>query len=258
MGLFSVASAKGAPGVSIATMALASTWPTDPLVADIDPAGGDLVWRCRTPDGDPLENDRGLLSLGAAVRRGAQEADLSEHLQEIGGGIEVLAGLASPTQVSGLGASWGQLPAVFRAADRDVLADCGRVVPGSAVMPVLNASDAVLFVVEPTVEGTAHLRDRLTGLRDQLSLGAPDGVPVGVAVVTSPKDRRSARDLQRLLDSAGIAAQVLGVLAHDPKAASVLRGQGSARIATSLLIRSAAEVGARLQELAERRYAGLR
>ena len=85
----------------------------------------------------------------------------------------MLAGIASPTQVAGLGAAWGQLPAVFRAADHDVLADCGRVVPGSAVTPVLLAADAVLFVVAPTVEGTAHLRERLKGMADQLGLGRP-------------------------------------------------------------------------------------
>lgn len=250
MALFSFASAKGSPGVSLAMMAIASTWESDPVVADLDTAGGDLAWRYRRPDGEPVDLDRGLLSLAASVRRGAHEADLAEHLQPIGGGIDLLAGLGSPTQVSGLGQSWGQLPAVFASTERDVLADCGRVVPGSAVMPVLSASAAVLFVVEPTVEGTAHLRDRLTGFKAQLSLGEPDGVPVAVAVVTSHKDTSSARDLQKLLDSAGIPATVLGVIVHDPKAAKVLQGQASGRIATSLLIRSAADVGTQLRTLA--------
>jgi MinD-like ATPase involved in chromosome partitioning or flagellar assembly len=258
MALFSVASAKGSPGVSLTAMALACTWPTDPLVADLDPAGGDFALRCRTPEGEPLSQDRGLLSLAAAVRRGAADADLGDHVQEIGGDIEVLAGLASPTQGTGLGAAWGQLPAVFRGAERDVIADCGRVVPGAAVMPVLAASDAVLFVLRPTVEATAHLRDRLMSLRDQLSLGAPDGVPVGIALVTSHKDRQSAGDLQRLLDSAGLPVQVLGVIAEDAKAATVLRGQATARIGSSLLIRSAADVSGRLHALAEHRLAALR
>ncbi|MBY9076383.1 hypothetical protein K1X13_16235 [Nocardioides sp. WL0053] len=254
MALYALASAKGSPGVSIATMALAGTWPTDPVVADLDPAGGDFTWRYRTVTDEPVDTDRGLLSLGAAVRRGAAEADLADHLQEIGGGVRVLAGIASPTQVAGLGAAWGQLPAVFRAADHDVLADCGRVVPGSAVTPVLLAADAVLFVVAPTVEGTAHLRERLKGMADQLGLGAPDGVPVGVAVVTSYKDRRSAPDLQQLLDSEGLGARVLGVLAHDRKAADAMRGAGYAGTARSLLVRSAVEVGARLAALADHRH----
>jgi hypothetical protein len=257
MALYSVACAKGSPGVSLATMALASVWPTDPLIADIDPVGGDFSLRCRTADGEPLSNDRGLLSLAAAVRRGAQEADLADHVQEVWGGIDLLAGLATPSQLSGLGAAWGQLPAVFRASDKDVLADCGRLVPGSAVMPVVAASDAVLFVVRPTLEATAHLRDRLMWLQDQLA-SAADDVPVGVVVVTTPKDRQSAPDLQRLLDSAGIRATVLGVLAEDRKAADVLRGQATSRIASSLLVRSATDLAARLQALAEDRAPALR
>lgn len=254
MALYAVASAKGSPGASLTAMALATIWPTDPVVADLDPAGGDFAWRCRTPNGDPIETDRGLLSLGASVRRGAHEADLAEHLQDVAGGLKVLAGVASPSQVSGLGAAWGQLPIVFKSSAADVIADCGRVVPGSAAMPVLLAADAVLFVVRPSVEGVAHLRDRLKGLKDQLNLGAPDGIPVGVAMVTSYRDTRSAPDLQQLLDSEGLAARVLGVVADDPKAAAALGGAGYARTSRSLLIRSAAEVGSRLVTLAGNRY----
>lgn len=254
MALYAVASAKGSPGASLTAMALAATWPTDPVVADLDPAGGDFSWRCRTPSGDPLETDRGLLSLGASVRRGAHEADLAEHLQEISGGVKVLAGVASPSQVTGLGAAWGQLPTVFNAAAMDVIADCGRVLPGSAAMPVLLASDAVLFVARPTVEGVAHLRDRLKGLKDQLNLGRPDGIPLGVALVTSYRDTRSVPDLQQLLDSEGLAARVLGVVAEDPKAAAALSGATYGRTARSLLIRSAAEIGSRLASLADHRY----
>ena len=136
MALYALASAKGSPGVSIATMALAGTWPTDPVVADLDPAGGDFTWRYRTVTDEPVDTDRGLLSLGGGPsrRRGGRPRGPPPGDR---GGVRVLAGIASPTQVAGLGAAWGQLPAVFRAADHDVLADCGRVVPGSAVTPVL-------------------------------------------------------------------------------------------------------------------------
>jgi hypothetical protein len=255
MALYALASAKGSPGTTVAAMALATVWPTDPVLADVDPAGGDLTWRCRTPDGDPLETSRGLLSLGASVRRGAHEAALEEHLQEMSGGVQVLAGVDSGAQVAGLGAAWGQLSTVFKSYSADVLADCGRVVPGSASLPVLQKADAVLFVVRPTVEGVAHLRDRLKSLRDQIDLGGLEGAPVGVAAVTSYRDTRSAPDLQQLLDSEGIAARVLGVLADDPKTADALRGVGYARSSRSLLIRSAAEIAGHLADLVHRRYA---
>jgi MinD-like ATPase involved in chromosome partitioning or flagellar assembly len=255
MGLYALASAKGSPGTTLTAMALAAIWPTDPVLADLDPSGGDLGWRCRTPDGEPLDTERGLLSLGASVRRGAHEVALEEHLQEMSGGVRVLAGLPSAAQVAGLGAAWGQLPTVFRNFDDDVLADCGRVVPGSASMPLLHQADAVLFVVRPSVEGVAHLRDRLGTLRQQIDLGGHEGPPVGVAVVTSYRDTRSGPDLQQLLDSEGIDASVLGTVADDPKTADALRGVGYARSARSLLIRSAAEVAGRLIELGQTRYA---
>ena len=255
MALYALASAKGSPGTTIAAMALATVWPTDPVLADVDPSGGDLTWRCRTPDGEPLDTNRGLLSLGASVRRGAHEAALEEHLQEVSGGVEVLAGVDSASQVAGLGAAWGQLPTVFRGYHADVLADCGRVVPGSASLPVLQRADAVLFVVRPGIEGVAHLRDRLKSLRDTIDVGGLEGPPVGVAAVTSYRDTRSAPDLQQLLDSERIEARVLGVLADDAKTADALRGVGYARSSRSLLIRSAAELAGRLTGLVHSRYA---
>jgi hypothetical protein len=249
MSLFAVASAKGSPGVTVGACALGAIWPTDPVLAELDPAGGDLAWRCRTAHGEPLDTERGLLSLGAGVRRGAAEVDLNDHLQEISGGLQVLAGLTSPGQGGGIGAAWAQLPHVFASAGIDVIADCGRVVPGSATLPILTGADAVLFVVRPTIEGVAHLRDRLSFLADPLRLGAPDGVPVGVAVVTGYRDTRSVPELQQLLDSEKIGAKVLGILADDPRSAAMLSGGRYRSTTKSLLIRSAAEVGARLQAL---------
>jgi cellulose biosynthesis protein BcsQ len=250
MALFALASAKGSPGTTTAALALATVWPTDPVLVDLDPSGGDLTWRCRTPDGEPLDPNRGLLSLGASVRRGAHEAVLEEHLQEIAGGVQVLSGVESAGQTAGLGAAWGQLPAVFTGYPADVLADCGRVVPGSASLPVLQKADAVLFVVRPDIEGVAHLRDRLASLRDTIDLGGLDGAPVAVATVTSDRDTRSLPDLQQLLASEGLTARVLGNLALDARTADALRGVGHTRSSRSLLLRSATELAARLVDLA--------
>ncbi len=81
------------------------------------------------------------------------------------------------------------------------------------------------------------------------------GVPIGVAVVTSYRDTRSAPDLQQLLDSQGLRARVLGVLADDERAADSLRGvRWSRSVKKSLLFRSAAEIADGLQELARSRY----
>ncbi len=74
MTLVSVCSAKGSPGVSTFAAALAALWPQESLLADLDPAGSDLIWRYRAATGEPLDPDRGLLSLGVAVRPGGTAA----------------------------------------------------------------------------------------------------------------------------------------------------------------------------------------
>jgi len=79
---------------------------------------------------------------------------------------------------------------------------------------------------------------------------------VGVVVVTSYRDTRSVPDLQQLLDSEGIQASTLGVLADDDRAADSLKGvRWSRSIGKSLLFRSASDVAGRLTELAGSRYA---
>ena len=246
MTVFAVASAKGSPGVSTAAAALASVWSGPVVLADVDPSGGDVMWRQRTPAGAPLDPDRGLLSLGAAVRRGAAQADLSEHLQRSGLGIDVLVGLASPDQLSGLGGAWSQLPAVFDQHRTDVIVDCGRVVPGSSAMPVLTGADLVLLVTRPDISGVAHLRERLRSLRHDLGTGTPGGTPVGVVVTTSYRDTRSVADLQQLLDAERLGATVLGIAADDPKAAQILGGERFGQLRRTLLGRSAVQLAQRL------------
>ena len=245
MSVIALASAKGSPGVTMTALALAAVWPTPVAVADLDPAGGDVIWRTRTESGDPLDPDRGLLALGAASRRGAEETALMLHLQETSLGVPVLVGVPSPDLLSGIGAVWGQLPAVFGAHRGDVIVDCGRVVPGSAVLPVLAKADAVVFVVRPDVEGIAQLRERLGSLSGQLEAGR-----VGVIVRTTYRDTRSGADLQQLLEAHGLRAVVLGVVAEDEKGAGVLSSQRLGSVRRSLLGRSAITLTGAVRELA--------
>ena len=246
MTVYAFASAKGSPGVSTAAAAIAASWPAPVVLADVDPAGGDVMWRNRTATGGPLDPDRGLLSLGAAVRRGAAQADLTEHLQQTAMGTDVLVGLASPDQLSGLGAAWGQLPAVFGQHRSDVLVDCGRVVPGSAAMPVFTGADVVVLVTRPDISGTAHLRERLRSLRTTLGIGGPGGKPVGIVVRTPYRDTRSAADLQQLLDAERMGVTVLGIVADEPKAAKIISGERVGQFRKTLLGRSATQLAQRL------------
>ena len=66
--LISIASAKGSPGASTSAHVLAAVWPRPVVLAELDPVGSDLVYRTRSREGAPLDSDRGVVSLAAAIR----------------------------------------------------------------------------------------------------------------------------------------------------------------------------------------------
>ena len=66
MALVALASAKGSPGVTTASLVFGALWPRQVLLAECDPAGGDVAIRMTAPAGAPLGSDRGLVSLAAA------------------------------------------------------------------------------------------------------------------------------------------------------------------------------------------------
>jgi len=251
MGLYAVCAAKGSPGVTTATVALGLTWPGSAVVADVDPAGGDLSLRYRDTEGRPLDPDRGVMSLAAAVRRGAEGADVGEHLQTVGGGLPMLVGFSRPEQVAALGTSWHHVAtSLATLPGRDVLADCGRVLPGSSTMPVLTRASAILILTRPTVEELYHLRERLRALTESLQLRDPGAVPVGVAVLAGDRDRNSVPDVRRVIAAAGLPVTVLGAFAIEPKSAAALRHGVDVSARKSLLMRSAAAIGEALRGLA--------
>src|SRR5215471_9801511 len=130
MPLIAVASCKGAPGATTAALALGAVWPRSVLVAELDPFGGDLAARFN------LFVTPGLVTLAAAA--GTGEASVADHCQQLPGGLPVLAGPESWQQaavaVPAVVALLASLP------DVDVVADCGRLVPGSPAAPAVAAS----------------------------------------------------------------------------------------------------------------------
>jgi MinD-like ATPase involved in chromosome partitioning or flagellar assembly len=243
MTLIAVMSAKGAPGVTTLTVALAALGGPDAVAADLDPYGGDLALRYRRDDGRPLDPDVGLLSLAATIRRGGRDlardgAVLGDHLQRASGGLAVLAGISRPEQVAGLGPLWRHV-ALALASNGTVFADCGRVGPSSAVLPVLTSADAVLVVARAELEELAHLRERLRFLTGLMPSAAATRTRIGVVLITTERDSAATGRAQRLLASAGLNVPVIGRIADDPKGAAVMRGVRAGRPGRTLLVRSA-------------------
>lgn len=248
--IVSVASAKGAPGVTTTARVLAAVWPEDVVLVDADPAGGDLALLGRRPDEGALDPDRGLLSLAADARRGLADRPLEDHLQQVDGGLDVLCGVATPEQMAGIGPVVPQVAAAFaRWQGPDVVADVGRLSATSPMLPLVQASDVLLLVVRPRIESFAHLRERLRWLaqvRDS-TMRAPE---LAVVLVADSRDRRSAGDLAQLLAHEGLPATVLGQVADDPRAADVIGGRVERPVARSLLVRSARQLVDPLRALA--------
>lgn len=244
MALVAVAADKGSPGVTTTALALAAVWPRRALMAELDPSGGDVVLRLRGPQQSLLSAERGLISLAVAARRELKTESLWQHIQALDGGLEVLIGVATPEQAAGLGTLWRPLTALLASIPGvDVLADCGRLFPGSPAMGVLQGSAMVVLVTRPEVDAVAHLRGRVLSLTQQLGSGGFDGVPVGVVVIADAKDTDAQREVEAVLVRAGAPAHVLGRIAHDKEAAAMLRGQWGSKLKRSLLVRSAREVG---------------
>lgn len=253
--LVAVGSAKGAPGATTTARVLAAVWPAPVVLVDGDPAGGDLSLVARTPAREALDPERGLLSLAADARRGLTGGGVDEHLQRVDGGLDVLCGVTTPDQMTGIAPVWPTIAtALAGLPGTDVLVDCGRVAPGSPVLPVVWAADVLLLVARPRLESFAHVRERVRWLAHvQDTTGR---VPaVGVVLVADSRDKRSVRELAQLLAHERLPGTVLGQLAQDEQAADVLAGRLERPVARSLLVRSARQLVDPVRSLAAQRGA---
>ncbi len=226
-------------GTTTAVMALANVWPSERrlLVAECDPAGGDLAPRYG------LRLEPGLMSLAAAARRDLSPATVWANTQSLPGGLAVLVAPAAAEQsraalvpIAGrLATAMGQEPGC------DVFADCGRLDPASPALEIARSADLTVVVARATLEESVHVLARVAALR---SLGCE------VVVVLVEEDAGSlSRRPYRAEEVAGVVgAEVVGSLAHDSRGAAMLAGSpaGSKALQRCPLIRSARTVAATL------------
>ncbi|WP_156869508.1 hypothetical protein [Sporichthya polymorpha] len=207
------------------------------------------------PAGRPvLGPEPGLLTFAVAARRDPSP-DPREHAQPLPGGLRsgpaVLVGLASPEQGAGLVGLWpGIAAALARPGEGDVLADLGRLHPGSPAIAIAAAADTLVGVACGDAAGILRIRDRLTHLITGLPpTDAAHTVQAGhvggrrVVVVLVVEDRHAVEAVastRAVLEHAALPVTVAGYLALDAAAVHALScGQRGARLDRSLLIRSA-------------------
>src|SRR5262249_14218417 len=135
MAVITLANAKGSTGVTTTTLALTLTWPRPVLLAECDPAGGDIAaGYLRHLE---LDGSRGLMQLFLANLRGVAREQLWAQLIDLTPPAQqrlLLPGITSHTQAASLDPSWHQLSSFFAALETDldpgfdVIADCGRLI----------------------------------------------------------------------------------------------------------------------------------
>ncbi|ACU77025.1 hypothetical protein Caci_8202 [Catenulispora acidiphila DSM 44928] len=256
MSLIVLASDKGSPGVTTTAVALAGVWPRRAILAECDPAGGDLVYRTPAESGAPLNPNIGMLSLATTARHGLSAHQLEQHVQRMHGGLEVVVGLATGDQSAGLAGLWPALGRAFDALpDTDVIADCGRVDATGPALELMAAAALVVLVARTSAEQIAHVRDRALSLLQRVgggtaTAGGGPGVPIGVVLIVDPKQRaRVTAQVDELLRTSGLPVKVVGTIADDPDGADLINGRGRGRLDRTLLIRSTREVALDLSSL---------
>lgn len=225
MALLAATYVKGRPGVTTTALGLAAVAPepVGAVMVECDPAGGDLIYRHR------LAAVPSVVDLAAAARGTAcppdvfaaatQQVMLREATVPVvvapAGGAQTRAALP---ELTGVGR------AVLAAPGRTVVADCGRVVPGSPVWPLLRLAEVVLVVARARTDELAHVREHMGELVDVgagrvVVLLAAGGVYPAVDVADM-LCRYVGEELAR--DPQSVA--VFGPLPHDRRAAAVLGG----------------------------------
>ncbi len=250
MALIALVGANHSPGVTATALALTFTWPRPCILAECDPAGGDIRYgylhQLQMPE------DQGLMQVVIAELRSGQGR---EQLWRDGGLVNLnpprperllLPGITTAAKAPSVAPLWDQLAAIFAELEYgnpgyDVIADCGRLVAPHTPWPLLCRADAVLIVARPTARSLVSAHAAWLAARAQLRAKGTGERTLALQLVgageytASEIGRRFADDQSRL--------DVLEPLPHDDKAAAVLSRGGSLYRRQRLLRAAAAASG---------------
>lgn len=243
--LIALCSAKGAPGVTTSGLALALCWPRRVVLAELDPAGGDVL----AGYGQARLSAGGLAELQLAARRADLAQRLSAHLLglDASGRVRLLPGLVDPAGARHV--DWGRLARALASVEDgavDVLADCGRLRAEHFPLDVVQRAAAVIVVAGSTLRSVRAATHAVAELREELT-GRRGSAGTLAALVVGPGEPYSEREIGEAL-----GVPVLGSLPRDAKAASVLSdGTPAGRsFGQSALLRAARATAASMSEFA--------
>ena len=231
MTVVAFASVKGSPGVTTLTCLVAAKWPSVqvPIVAECDPAGGDLAARFE------LSSRGGWTSLVAALRREGSRATLEGHLQQLPGGLDVLVGTESTAATDHTAVSH-VLDLVKEPGARDLLVDIGRLpVREDVADRWLGESDEFVLVSRADPASLINVRLRTPSLMERC------GPKLRLVVVG--QRRRADEEIE-----AFTGMRLLARIPWDSTAAAAASGEGGGarRLSRSRLVASAGRLASEL------------
>lgn len=248
MASVAIASAKGSPGATTLTVALALGWfagsgGRHALVVDADPSGGDMaagVLRGSVPA------QAGMLALASARGMPPEAAVPAAGVAlRADGTARLIPGVPDAARAGALPLAWDRLVearSALEAEQVDLLVDAGRVDPVASA-PWLDEADLVLLVVRPTLPAVTAAHRWVATRRGG---AVTPTVPLALVVVESPSPYRA----HEVATAVGLPLQ--GVVPFDPVHAQVhaegaAPGRGFGRSAYARAVQQvAADVAARV------------
>jgi hypothetical protein len=169
--MIALVSAKGSPGVTTSALAFTLAWPGRCLLAECDPAGGDVLAGYLRGS---LEAQRGLAQLAVAELRGRLADEFDRQLVDLDPPRRqrlLLPGVRDPAQSATVAPVWAAIADHLRQlkAGTSVVADCGRLNGPQVGWPLLRAADRVLLVVRGTLPSVFHAVPAIPVLHRELA-----------------------------------------------------------------------------------------
>lgn len=234
--LLGFGSVKGSPGVTTSALAItvALHGHAGIVLADCDPAGGDVAPRLGLPDAP------GAVELAVASRNeDVDELTANRYTQGLATGVRVIAIPAGACQATAAMEELAHLPRhpvaeLARMQGIVVIADVGRLGNGSPAGPIAAASDVVAVVVRPELDAVAHLHDAVPRLRE---------ITPRLGLVIIGRGRYQPGEVAE-----AVGVSVLGVLPWDRAGARLLPSavEGNWAASHTRLVRGAIPVAAQL------------
>lgn len=236
MAVIALTAAKGAPGVTTASLALALAWPRPVLLVEADVAGSSSILAGYLRGS--VRHDRGLVDVALAHRRGSLLEGLhhaSIPLQD--STVRLVPGPTGPAQAVTLQSVWEPIAGVLRGLERtgtDVIVDAGRLGARYGPTALLREADVTLLTTRTTLPAIAATRARAATLREDLFAQGTDEDALALLLIGEGQPY-SAREIR-----AAVAVPVAATIAWDPVHAEVfsIGSPPGGKFASSSLLRS--------------------